>query len=148
MGVDTKGIIPGVVNPIDILVFLTDLRDNTREDIVPGCRNRTTNASLHVTTMNGFPNIYHINFGWRTFDPAISNNRFAPKLIGDPESRMLFICNNACDYTEVFPGVKTILSLGYWGSSVEIMRHVVGRFGGYILAADTGDDWKMMPMPA
>ncbi len=64
----------------------------------------------------------------------------------DASHRMLFVFNghSSPDYTNVYSGERTILSLGYWGSSVEIIEALTTQFGGFIRKNDSNSEWELI----
>jgi len=62
----------------------------------------------------------------------------------DAKQRMMFVFPDYVhDYKNVYSGSRTVLSLGAFGGSVEIMNALAGRFGGFVRDYDNAD-WRQV----
>jgi hypothetical protein len=50
----------------------------------------------------------------------------------------------ACDYSDLYTGDATYVSLGKWGHSSRILRGLVAEFGGWVQEDDCSGDWKRL----
>lgn len=61
---------------------------------------------------------------------------------GWAEQRMLWVFTDPEDHSEVLSGPKTSCSFGAFGGSVVVAEALASRFGGFVLDADSNDDWR------
>lgn len=128
MGVDTKALLRGNIDTLQIARDLIELYGANRNEI-----------SVRFTFTDDYYQIifYHRNmpnFG-RDFDAA-RNWR------GENARQMNVHYACKSDYEDVTTDDCTYLSLGCWGESVEIMETLLRKYGGWIMRNDSSDDWE------
>ena len=67
---------------------------------------------------------------------------------GSAKGRLLYFSSSDHnhDYDEVYAGDKVVASLGFWGSSVDIMTALAEEFGGFVLPDDSWDSSAWVPV--
>lgn len=128
MGVDTKGITKVSVNPLDIAQFLYSMTSISLEDRRAGKTPTVSGISIHPTFEDKF---HQITFKYKGEDRMIS-------VFWDGN------CKN--DYADVTSDSVTLLSLGCWGSSEEIIRVILDHFGGGWIDVNDCDEEDYVPV--
>jgi hypothetical protein len=71
---------------------------------------------------------------------------------GSAKLRQLFIFDGSKtpDDSDVYDGTRTLLNLGVWGSSTEILKAVTAQFGGYLITNDSDSTvtWEAVASPS
>ena len=148
MGCDTHGKIKGYTRPEEILNFIRQKYDK--------------NATMSITKKNVCPlSTYHGKYKLNAHsEDRINSYNISGRIdfIYKEEDRSIFYdyCNvNLFENLEYYSNygledmVKsetTHLSLGHWGSSVEIMKEIVAQFGGGWVDENDGDDRQYEPV--
>jgi hypothetical protein len=135
MGVDTKALLKGKIELIQLANDLVELYGTERQDI-----------SIHFTFDANFYkiNFYHKNRPLFGRDSDAWAAMTAMKKWNQDNFRSMSVFYNLSD--DLVEGVTTeectYLSLGAWGESVEIMETLLKKYGGYIVRNDSTDDWE------
>lgn len=128
MGVDTKALLKGKIELIQLANDLTELYGTLRSDI-----------SIHFTFC---PNFYRLNF-YHKNRPVFGRDIGALKEWEQRNFRSMCVFYNLSeDYKDVTTEECTYLSLGMFGDSVEIMESLLKKYGGYIIRCDSTDEWE------
>jgi hypothetical protein len=128
MGVDTKALLKGKIELIQLTNDLVELYGADRNDI-------SIQFTFHV-------DYYKINF-YHKDRPVFGRNIDAAKEWNQNNFRSMSVNYNLPgDYDDVTAEECTYLSLGAWGESVEIMEVLLKKYGGFIMRNDCTDDWE------
>jgi hypothetical protein len=129
MGVDTKALLKGKIELIQLANDLVELYGTERRDI-----------AIQFTFEDNF---YKINFHHKN-RPLFGRYIDAMKKWNQDNFRSMSVFYNLSD--DLVEGVTTeectYLSLGAWGESVEIMETLLKKYGGYIVRNDSTNDWE------
>ena len=128
MGVDTKALLKGKIELVQLANDLAELYGTERRSI-----------SIHFTFDANF---YKINF-YHKDRPVFGYDIAAMKKWNQENFRSMCVFYNLSDdYKDVTAEECTYLSLSTWGESVEIMEALLKKYGGYIIRNDCTDDWE------
>lgn len=139
MGVDTKGRLKGFVKHEDVLNFIKQTYDKNAISYVK-LEDYGSDAGKEWIYER-----YDSSGKWLTWSGFISFN-------DGKENRSLFYCYtnhnsyenleyySKCDLEDMVKAETTHISLGYGGSSVDIIKAIVTEFGGWIDESDCDDE--------
>lgn len=128
MGVDTKALLKGKIELIQLANDLVELYGTDRRDI-----------AIQFTFEDNF---YKINF-YHKNRPLFGRDIDAMKKWNQDNFRSMSVFYNISDdYEDVTTEECTYLSLGMFGDSVEIMESLLKKYGGYIVRNDSTDEWE------
>lgn len=128
MGVDTKALLRGKIDVVQIANDLVELYGTNRPDIAIQF---TYSSEMYMITFyqKNMPN-FGIDFDARATWRTINGRSMC----------VFYDCKG--DYANVTDEDCTYLTLGCWGESVEIMEILLRKYGGWIMRNDSTDDWE------
>jgi hypothetical protein len=129
MGIDTKALLRGRVEVMQIANDLIELYGTEGDKV-----------SINFTFDAGF---FKISFYHKDRPKFGTNFEEARAWNGKNIRSMCVFYNCKSDYASVTTDECTMLSLGCWGESVEIMESLLCKYGGWIMRNDCTDEWEV-----
>ena len=131
MGVDTKALLNANVDVIQLANDIVELYGADRDFV-----------SVRLTFLKDYFQIvfYHKNMPKRK-DGKTFNDLETWRGNNHRQMNVHYGCKG--DYADVTTDDCTLLSLGCWGESVEIMETLLRKYGGWIIRNDSIGDWEI-----
>lgn len=134
MGVDTKALLKGKIDLVQLANDLVELYGTDRYEV-----------TIRFTFMDDYYRIRFYQRGRpvRTLGRIIQQESEDLKLWFSENKRDMSV-HYGCkgDYAKITTDDCTYISLGCWGESVEIMECLLRKYGGWIMRNDSTDDWE------
>ena len=131
MGVDTKALLNANVDVIQLANDIVELYGADRDFV-----------SVRLTFLKDYFQIvfYHKNMPKHKDGFAITDRQDWREK-NTRQMNVHYGCKG--DYADITTDDCTLLSLGCWGESVEIMETLLKKYGGWIIRNDSTDDWEV-----
>lgn len=148
MGVDTLGKIKGFVRHEEILNFIRQKWDKNARDGVEkriDCPISECNWKHKINEHNEDNENWYTTYGFISFKYNKEDRMlfYSYSNINSYDNLEYYSKNNLQDMVE---SETTYISLGYWGSSVEIIKEIVAHFGGGWIDENDCDDKEYYPI--
>jgi hypothetical protein len=130
MGVDTKAILPGRIDVMDLARDLIEVYGTDRNSVKVTLTHSEGYFNLH------FDHRHPAEWQSMTYTERRDWYKVNHRMMG-------VFYDNQCDYEDVTDQDCTFLSLGCRGNSVEIMESLIRKYGaGWIMRNDSTDEWE------